>query len=208
MKKFLVFFGVSFLSMNVFSQNSENDTNLQALSIMMSKIYNITSDISTTEAEYNYSINGIPTSIMNSLDIKAGYAIDGYQSLDDYNSSGFSYSSGNYSFKFDNLIRTKDNTIACILVKIFSGDSSKTYHRCIPIGNVSLNEKFLADFQKWSQPMQIAFSQSLMEFSLNNLIILNGLNNKIFKSPNSSAILKSFGLTPDEINVLKNTVGN
>jgi len=207
MKKIFVSIAVAMLCVNVFSQNTEEDLNLQALSLMMSKIYNITTDVSTTEAEYNYCINGIPTSITNSLDIKAGYKIEGYNTLEEYNASSYTYNSGNYSIKFDNLIRTVDNTIAAVLIKVYSSDSEKTYHRCMPIGNATLNEKFLADFQKWSQPMQIAFSQALMEFSLNNLVLLNGVSNKIMKSPNSNAILKSFGLTEEEINILINTLG-
>lgn len=207
MKKIFLTLLVAFIGFNAFSQDSEDDSKFKGWAIIWTKVYGISEGISTTDSEYNYAINGIPTSITNSLDIKSGYKIEGYQNLEEYSNVGYNYTVDSYSFKFDNLIRTKDNTIACVLIKMYSGETNKTYYRCIPIGNVSLTEKFSSDFQDWSIGMQKAFAQALMQHTVGSLIVNNGIMNKIMNSPNSNNILKSFGLTEEEVgyvNSMKN----
>lgn len=158
----------------------------------------------TTDAEYNYVINGLPNSIANSLDMKGGYSINGDKSLDNYSAKIYDYVEGNFQFNFSKLIRESDKSIAAIIIKIHSDNSGKTFYKCLPTTLATIEtttdimDKFSADVKTWSLELQTAFISAYLKYTVDAILLENSFNNKLNDPAKAIEMLKNFNVTPEE----------
>ncbi|APY07268.1 hypothetical protein BWZ20_02660 [Winogradskyella sp. J14-2] len=115
----------------------------------------------TTTEEYNYMIRGYEMQLSSGLDMKSGYKVDHIKTI----------TRSDYSFGFNALVRTKDNTLAGILIIATSEVSGRTYYLGMPINNTQLQQSFENDVKNWDERMTTAFAQALGELYANEAIL-------------------------------------
>lgn len=90
----------------------------------------------TTIEEYNWMSKGYKTMISSGLDMKKGYYFDDANEYADEVTITGIISNSNYSFTYKFLRRTKDKTLAGIVIILKSSVSGNTYYYGLPIGDL------------------------------------------------------------------------
>lgn len=118
----------------------------------------------TTDDEYNYMTKGFKIEQESGLDKKQGYDFDKLPIMDD----------GNYTFEFTVLKRSASKDVAGIICKAYSKNWGNTYYLGIPVGNLSLIEKYNASLASWDRSILQAYSKytSVLFAAMTNQIYL------------------------------------
>lgn len=189
---FIVVF--SLLLLNLFAQedysmSEESKANMAVLKGEETLYYPTT----TTEQEYIYSTNGIPNSISNALDVKNGYLLDGKKDFSSFNNYDYTFKSY-YSFKFVQLTRESDKSLAATIIKAHSSYSGSTYWYCLPYNNKDLLERFFNSVNSLDESMTTALLFAYISESSKDRVLKNTFD-KVLNTTSAKQLLKLFGFT-------------
>lgn len=149
--KIKILYFILFISYNLFGQEKASEL------------------IYTTTEEYNYLTKGLKIQVDSGLDMKKGYVLDYFYGGND----------SNYNFQFAYLIKTDDNVIKGISVKIYSQVSKNDYYLCIPINDDSLFIEYKNQINKFTEPLAKSYLFMVSKcFSLVSESYINSLNKK------------------------------
>ncbi|MFV5699001.1 hypothetical protein ACM55H_11595 [Flavobacterium sp. ZT3R17] len=102
----------------------------------------------TTLEEYNYMTKGYKIQISSGLDVKKGYVINDLVRRD----------TGQYVFDFKTFHRSKNGTLAGIILVATSKVWSNVYYLAIPVDNDVLFDDFNSKVELWDEAMTTSYS--------------------------------------------------